>query len=161
MQENYKNTSTPQVLGDGGVIELEVYNDSGSTISAGALKVASPKWISGKGVVMAMTAIASNATETNWIGIVMTDIADGAYGRLRIKGPYGSLATGIGAATTGTVAANDQLKTVNATTTLSAVSTGATVGGGVLSTLAVAIAIELVTTNVWAVYLIGKQSSIA
>lgn len=147
---------------------VRVYNDS-TVVLNGALKMVVKKWITGIGVVNVMLAPASNATESNVIGIVnnpgTTGIAASTYGLVQVKGLYGSAAVGqapaYGVTTNGTVAANDQLKAANGQTYLAPLSTGVTMGGAVEGALCCAIAVELITTNTWSVYLLGKLASIA
>lgn len=161
MVNNYTDLSAIGKVDAGGKKYVTVYNDTGSTISNGAIKLLVPKWIAGKGVVMVAVALATNTTETNTVGICdnnpASGIAAGDYGNFLVEGLYGSKADGYGVTTSGSVAANDQLEILNAATAL--IDAGAD-GGAALLPEAVAIAVEEVTTNVWAVYLIGKQSQI-
>lgn len=163
MLYNYLNNSIVEELSTNGKVILKVYNDSGGSLARGVPRVASPKWISGKGVVMTIAAPATEVTDANIVGLVLggvdgtTSIADATYGFLQVAGPFGSVADGWGAATSGTVNANDQLEVLNTGTTL--IDAGAD-GGAVLEAESIAIAIALVTTNVWEVFLIGKQSAI-
>ena len=165
--ENYLNQSAIETMGQDPAF-VRVYNDS-TVVLNGVLKMVVKKWITGIGVVNVMLAPSSNATDSNIIGVVnnpdSTGIAASSYGLVQIRGLYGSAAVGMapayGVTTTSTIAANDYLKAVNAQTYLAAISTGATVGGGVRTALACAIAVELITTNTWAVYFLGEPCSVA
>lgn len=163
MLYNYLENSIVEELSQNGKVIIRVWNDSGGDLARGVPRVASPKWITGKGVVMTVAAPATMDSDTNVVGLILGDmagnttIANGEYGLLQIQGPFGSAADDWGAATSGSVAANDQLEVLNGGTTL--IDQG-TDGGAVLGTESVAIAIEEATTNVWVVWLIGKQSAI-
>lgn len=163
MLPNYLRSNIVEHLSGNGKTIVRFYNDTSGTLSRGAIKVASPKFIAAEGVVVAVAAPATQATDSNIIGIVIGDlegattVADATYGLLQIEGPFGSLAEAFGVPTTGTVAANDGLQVLNAAAAL--IDSGGN-GGAVLLPETVAIAIELVTTDVWAVYLLGKPSSI-
>lgn len=166
-QPNYLANSATEELGQDPKF-VRVYNDS-TVVLNGVIKMVVRKWITGIGVVNVMLAPTSNNTDSNLIGIVnnpgSTGIAASTYGLVQVKGLYGSAAVGqaaaYGATTTSTIAANDYLKVVNSATTFAACSTGVTVGGGVRTTLACAIAVELITTNTWSVYLLGELCSVA
>ncbi len=142
---------------------VRVYNNSGSAISNGAIKNIVEGWITGKGVVKVPVAPATNATESNVIGIVDNNptgsIANGEYGNVLVEGQYGSLAEGYGVATSGTVTANDQLEVLNGGTAFIRSGSGNDALAAILNETC-AVSVENVTTNVWAVHLIGRQHSI-
>lgn len=170
-----KNHATERMDVDGKVY-VKVYNNSGGALTNGAIKCVVPMWITALGAILVPIAVASNATASNIIGIVdnsvenQDNIAIASYGWVQIEGIYGDAVggttmdpvTAFGATTTGTIAANDQLKVTNgAPTVFTAVSTGATVGGGVQNVLTSAIAVANVSTNLWSVYLTGLPCSVA
>lgn len=156
MVPNYIGSSTLEVTGVSDPEYATVYNGSGSTYSAGAIKVLVPKWISGKGVVNTLAAPATNDAAANRICIVIADIADGAYGRVLTRGVYGD-GSSFGAATSGAPAANAYLEVLNGGT---AFTDAGAVGGAVVPTEACAIKIANVTTNVDQIYLLGRLHSI-
>lgn len=163
MLPNYINNSIVEELSGNGKVICRFYNDTGGSLTRGTPRVISPKFVSGKGVILAVTQAATETTESNVVGIVVGDLAgnttvtDAEYGLIQVMGPFGSNAEDYGATTSGTVAANDQLEILNGTDAL--IDAGAD-GGAVLEAESVAIAIEEVDTNVWAVYLLGKPSQI-
>jgi len=159
---NYDKKNTVGKFFAGGKGYVAVYNNTGSTIANGALRNLSELFISGKGVVMVPLTPATNVELTNLIGICANNtgggIADGEIGFFQVEGPYGSLAEGFGATTSGTIHADDQLEVLTATTAL--IDSGGA-EGAIIKGESCACAIEEVTTNVWAVYLYGKRSAIA
>lgn len=144
--------------GDGKTF-VKVYNDTGSAVSNGAIKVISLKFVSGQGVIAAVAAPATNDFDVNVIGIVAnspsSSIANLSYGWVQVYGLYGTDTTG--ATTSGTVAANDRLEVLNAGV---AFIDAGTDGGAVETPESCAVAVANVTTNVWQVFLLGKRSSI-
>lgn len=140
-----------------------VYNNSGSAISNGAIKMIVEGWITGKGVVKVPITPVTNATVSNVIGIVDNNptgsIANAEYGNVLVEGQYGSLADGYGASTTGTVTANDQLEVLNTGTAFLRSGSG---NDGLAKILdeSCAIAVENVTADVWAVHLFGRPHSV-
>jgi hypothetical protein len=164
MQENYLGNSVIEEIGRDPKF-IRVYNNTASAVLNGVVTLVVKKWTTLLGVQAVMAAVATNATESNIIGIVnnpgQTGIADKAYGLVQIKGLYGSAAVGAaaayGAATSGTVHANDYLQVLNGAAVF--IDEGGN-GGEVEPTDALALAVENITTDVWSVYLLGKLASI-
>ena len=167
MPVNYLGASAIDELGTDPKF-VRVYNDS-TVVLNGVLKLIVKKWISGIGVVNVMLAITQNDSDSNIIGIVnnpgATGIAASTYGLVQVKGLYGSPAVGqaaaYGAPMSGTTAANDYLKATAAQLYFAPISTGVTMGGGVRGDHACAIAVALIDTDIWSVYLLGEPFSVA
>lgn len=142
---------------------VRVYNNTGSSISNGAIKVLVEAWISGKGVVFVPIAPATNSALKNVVAIIDNNptggIAAGEYGNALVEGQYGGADVGYGVGTTGTITANDQLEVLNNGTVFQRAGTS---GDGLSVTLSetCAVSVENVAANVWAVYLIGQPCEI-
>lgn len=164
MQSNYLGNSAIEQVGTDPKF-IRVYNDTGSAVLNGVITLVVPKFIAGKGVVAVMAAVATNATESNTVGIVnnpgKTGIANAEYGLVQVKGLYGAAASGqaaaYGVSTSGSVAANDYLEVLNATAVFIDAGTN---GGAVKLSEACALAVALIDTDVWSVYLLGGLCSI-
>ena len=167
MAENYLASSQVEEIGTDPKF-VRVYNDS-TVVLNGVVKLIVKKWITGIGVVNVMAAVATNDTVSNIVGIVnnpgTTGIAASKYGLVQVKGLYGSAAVGAaplyGVTTSGTVAANDYMEADNGQTYLSAHGTGSVMGGGVRVDECCGIAVELLDTNTWSVYLLGELCAVA
>lgn len=152
MIPNYLKNSAVEIDQAGDVVIVKVYNDTGSAIAVGVPKLIVNKWITAIGAVAAPLAAATNTAVANIVGVPLEAHANATYARYQIKGlvPY--------VVTSGTVAANDNLEIINAGAAL--IDEG-TDGGAVETSGALGVAVENVTTNVWKVYLRGKQVSVA
>jgi len=143
----------------GGRAYVTVYNNTGSAISNGAIKILAEMWISGKGIVLVPIAPATNATETNLIGVCENaggSIADATEGQFLVKGVYGStaVASNTYGAVTGTVAANDVVEVINGG--VSFIDSGSD-GGAVQPPEGVGIVVEVITATSAVIYLFGKR----
>ena len=136
-----------------------ILNESGGTAGKGIPYVlnmnAAATTIGGVSVVVAQYSVqapATLATSSSIICVPVADIANGAWGWVQTKGyvPY--------AVTTGTVAANDQLEVLN--TGVAFIDQG-TNGGAAIGANSCGIALVLVTTDVWTIYLFGLQVVVA
>ena len=165
MQENYLNASVVSVMGSDPQF-IRVYNTTASAVTNGTIVCVVKKWTTGVGVQAVMITPAENAAEANVIGIVnnpmSTGIAATSYGLVQIKGLYGSAASGTatayGVTTSGTVTANMYLEVLSATQVF--IDAG-TLGGTAVLTNVCAIAVELIDTYTWSVYLFGRFCSVA
>lgn len=160
---DYTGNSNPGKAEGGGKEYRTVYNDSGSAISNGAIKLLVEKVVSGVGLVLVPIAAATNATTSNVIGICENaggSIANGAYGQFLVKGLYGSVSGGYGVTCAAGVADNDQLEVINAGTTFLDAGTD---GGTVILDETCALAVDEVVdaSDTWVVYLHGRQCTIA
>jgi hypothetical protein len=153
---DYRGAAIQRLDANGNVF-ITVYNNSGGTLTQGKPYVIVNQVISGKVEAVAI-APATNTNPVNLIGLPVADIPDASYGEVQVEGIFGSVANGVGAITSGTVAANDNLQVINAGVSLIDEGTD----GGALETVDVcAVAVANVTTNRWVVRLLGKRSGIA
>lgn len=136
----------------GDVKFINVYNNTGSALTAYRPYNLVPGWITGKGVVYVPIAAATNTAVTNVIGIPQVALADKAHGLIQVSGVVPICAT------SGSVAANDNLEVIDSGTTLIDEGTN---GLAIGTTDVCATAVSLVATDQWVVYLHGKRCSIA
>ena len=156
----YQGASNVEVLSDGDKKFVKVYNGTGSALARGAIGRLSYKWISGSGVVGYFVggAFATNTAQGEKVAVVCNfpkgknTIPDGEYGYVQIAGLCDYVAT------SGTVAANDQLQIIDSGTAM--IDQG-TDGGAKIAGDTCGIAVANVATDVWQVYLIDKYSTIA
>jgi hypothetical protein len=138
---------------------LLVYNDTASALSNGVPYVLSMQVASGipyyTPVAPVSNAIGDTVVVIDNSRLGLSTIAAYAWGYVLVSGLT------VEAVTTSTIAANDQLKVANGGAAFAAVSTGSTVGGAVLATNTCAIAVVLVDTNKWKVFLLDRIAVIA
>jgi hypothetical protein len=156
---NYQGASAVEVLSDGDKKFVKVYNGTGSALARGVIGRLTFQWVTGVGITARfLTGLATQATSNAVIAVVCNfpkgknTIPDGEYGYVQIAGLCDY------AITSGTVAGNDQLQGIDSGTSL--IDQG-TDGGAVIDEETCAVAVENVTTNVWQVYLVGRQCVIA
>lgn len=165
MIPNYLGNSAVEITGTDPQF-IRVYNNTASAVLNGVVTLVVSKWTTLVGVQAVMAAVATNDVESNIVGIVnnpgKTGIAAYSYGLVQIKGLYGSAAVGsaaaYGAPTSGTIHANDYLEVIDAGVAFIDQGTN---GGAVEPSNACALAVELITTDTWSVYLLGKQCGVA
>lgn len=152
--ENYRGNSAVAMPNDtqGDVKFVNVYNNTGSALTAYCPYNLVPGWITGKGVVYVPIAAATNAAVTNLIGVPQTALADATYGLIQVGGLVPICAT------SGSVAANDNLQVIDAGVALIDEGTN---GLAIHTADACGTAVALVATDQWQVYLFGKRCSIA
>lgn len=151
---NYRGNSAVAMPKDdqGDVAYINVYNNTGSALTAYQPYNLVPGWITGKGVVYVPIAAATNATPTNIIGVPQTALANATYGLIQVGGLVPICAT------SGTVNANDCLQIIDGGKAL--IDEGGN-GLAVMSTDACGVAVANVDTDQWKVYLFGRRCSIA
>jgi hypothetical protein len=148
---NYRGSGVAMpVAGDAKYVN--VYNNTGSALTAYAPYNLVPGWITGIGIVYVPIAPATNAAVRNLIGIPQVALADKATGLIQVGGLVPICAT------SSTVAANDQLQVIDAGTAL--IDEGLN-GLAIETTDACGVAVSLVDTDQWKVYLYGRYCSIA
>lgn len=145
-----------EVVTTGSETFVKIY--TASALSEGVVYQLTFAYDSTIGLYAGVIAAATVATATAVICVVQnflkgkSGIAAAAWGFVQIAGVCEYCAT------SGTVAANDQLEVI---TTGAALIDQGTNGGAAISVNTCAIAISNVTTNVWKVFLLGKQVAIA
>jgi hypothetical protein len=150
------NTGNEVIRESDGSVFLKIYNGTSSALARGKPYLIAPTVASGI-CYLTIIAPATVGTERAIVGIVNNSILGQAtilaysYGYLQIAGycPY--------VLTSGTPAANDQLRILTTGTTL--VDQGAN-GGAMLAQETVGVLAVNVTTNVDAVYLIGNPVTV-
>jgi hypothetical protein len=156
---NYQGASAVEVLSDGDKKFVKVLNSTGSALARGTIGRLSFEYSATYGLIgRFVTGLATQATSNSVICVVCNfpkgknTIPDGEYGYVQVEGLCDY------AITSGTVAANDQLQGIDSGTSLIDQGTN---GGVVIDEETCAIAVANVTTNVWQVYLLGRQCVIA
>jgi hypothetical protein len=144
---DYQDTSAIERRSGNGDVFLKVYNNTGSKISAKAVKSLVPIWITGHGTVYVPIVIGTNAAKTSIIGAADTDHADKTYAFYQTAG-YVPAAT-----TSGTIHANDFLEVIDSGTSF--IDEGAN-GGTQPDATCVAVAIANNDTDNWSIYLFGN-----
>lgn len=154
--ENYRGNSAVAMPRDtqGDVKFVNVYNNTGSALTAYKPYNLVPGWITGKGVVYVPIAAGTNTAATNLVGVPQTALADATYGLIQVGGLVPICAT------TGTVTANDKLQLIASGVGLIREGSGSD-GLTIMTTDVCAISVANVATNQWQVYLIGELCSIA
>jgi hypothetical protein len=152
-----------EVVGDGSEKFVKIKNvTSSAALTEGTVYQLTYVYSAANGLHADVVAVGTVATATAIICVVQnffagkSGIADDEWGWVQIAGVVEYCKT------SGTVLANDLLEVdVNiSTTAFSASSSGSEVGGGALGVADAAVAISNVDTNVWKVFLFGKQVAI-
>jgi hypothetical protein len=148
-----------EVVSNGSEVFVKIY--TASALSEGAVYQLTYKYDSTIGLYAGVVASATVATATAIVCVVQNHLK-GVSGIAAAKWGFVQIAGVVEYCTTvGTTAANDQMRAHNGAATLEPVSTGVTVGGAAIGVSCCGIAISNVTTNVWKVFLLGRQTSIA
>ena len=153
----YQGTATAafEIVENGYEKYIKIYNDTGGALARGTVYAITFTAAASGVVYPAVVAPATVGTATCLTGVVNnslrneTTIGIASWGYMQIAGycPY--------VLTSGVVAVNAQLEVVNATPTL--LIDAEVVGGAVLAGETVGIAIALITTDVWSVWLINRR----
>lgn len=154
--ENYRNNSAVSMPKDtqGDVKFVNVYNNTGSALTAYRPYNLVPGWITGLGVVYVPLAASTNTAVANLVGVPQTALANATYGMVQVGGLVPICAT------TGSVTANDKLQLIASGVGLIREGSGSD-GLTAMSTDVCAISVANVDTNQWQVYLLGNLCSIA
>lgn len=157
--ENYQGGGDVEVLRNGMERFVKVYNGTGADLARGAVGTLSFKYDTTEGLVAYFVGgFTTQAIGSIQVAVVNNSplgkntIADGEYGFVQVGGLCDYCAT------SGTVNANDQLQGINGGTTLIDQGTN---GGVVIDDETCAIACVNQATNVWSVFLLDKECTIA